>query len=163
MDPQRQQFQQLIDILQRCADPYRVAEHLAMEQLGRVEEMHRELRELFGRLVSLARLEQLRMPEAVIAEAWEGLHEMGQVRQQLVRNGWFDGRTRERCDRQAIPLLALVVSDVFMWAETASQWLERVGGLRNQIDAGLLRHAEPAALSGLIEPVAEPAARGERR
>lgn len=151
---EREQFYELVRLLGACADPYSVAAAVLAEALGIVDELRQEMNAFLDDFVALARMEHVSLPEAMVTEVRQDLHQMGQLREQLDLRLLFSTETRERCGRQAVPVLALTLWRVGNWVDFGVDWLASVDRLRIQVDALLgdrLGGHRPVTKSGGVD------------
>ena len=133
--PDREQFLELVRLLGECAEPYSVTAAMLVDQLAMVEELRQEMDAFLNDVLQLAELQEVMLPEATIAELQQDLFEMGRVRECLDLPVVFSAQTRERCGNHAVPVLALLLFQLWNWVEYGATWLESVDRLRIQVDA----------------------------
>ncbi len=140
--PNRDQFLDLIRLLDQCADPYLVAATVLAEDLRIVDDLRREMGVFLDDMVTLARTQKYPLPESFVTDARREVREMGQLPKRLQLRLLFSPETLHSCGRQAVPILALALTLVAQWVEYGTSWLESVDRLRIQVD-GLLGESLP--------------------
>ncbi len=148
-DPRRELVLGLVGVLKQCSEPHAVAARMMSGLLISAGELGREIGRILDDMEALARLEEQTLPEEDLAAARRDCQEMGQLRQDLELDRLFSSRTRQRCGRYAVPLLALALARVWLRVDFASGWLDRRAGLAVRVDDRLhyLRRLKVAAES----------------